>query len=52
MEATQNADVFVEVSGLLKTLATTLIKISGDLREAHSAAETLDALLQGFPKAP
>jgi aspartate ammonia-lyase len=32
VEATQNADVFVEVSGLLKALATSLIKISGDLR--------------------
>ncbi len=32
VEATQNADVFVEVSGLLKALASTLIKISGDLR--------------------
>jgi len=32
VEATQNADVFVEVSGLLKTLAATLIKVSGDLR--------------------
>ncbi len=29
-----------------------LRRFSGDLREAHSAAETLDALLQGFPKAP
>jgi aspartate ammonia-lyase len=32
VEATQNADVFVEVSGLLKALASTLVKISGDLR--------------------
>jgi aspartate ammonia-lyase len=32
VEATQNADAFVEVSGLLKALAATLIKISGDLR--------------------
>ncbi|MCY2925828.1 MAG: aspartate ammonia-lyase, partial [Planctomycetota bacterium] len=31
-EATQNADVFVEVSGILKALATSLIKISNDLR--------------------
>ena len=39
VEATQNADVFVEVSGLLKTLATTLIKISGDLRLLGSGPE-------------
>lgn len=32
VEATQNTDVFVEVSGLLKALASTLMKISGDLR--------------------
>lgn len=32
MDTTQNADVFAEVSGLLKACATTLIKISGDLR--------------------
>ena len=32
VDATQNADVFVEVSGLLKALASSLIKISGDLR--------------------
>ncbi|MCX6549580.1 MAG: lyase family protein, partial [Acidobacteria bacterium] len=39
VEATQNADVFVEVSGLLKALATTLIKISGDLRLMSSGPE-------------
>jgi len=32
VDCTQNADPFVEVSGILKALATTLIKISGDLR--------------------
>jgi len=32
IDGTQNADVFVEVSGLLKASATTLIKISSDLR--------------------
>ncbi len=32
IDTTQNADVFVEVSGLLKACATTLIKISNDLR--------------------
>ncbi len=39
VEATQNADAFVEVSGLLKALATTLIKISGDLRLLSSGPE-------------
>lgn len=32
VEATQNADVFAEVSGFLKTAAVNLAKISGDLR--------------------
>ena len=32
IDLTQNADVFVEVSGLLKTAAVTLAKIAGDLR--------------------
>jgi aspartate ammonia-lyase len=32
MDVTQNVDVFVEVSGLLKTAAVTLAKIAGDLR--------------------
>jgi aspartate ammonia-lyase len=32
MDLTQNNDVFVEVSGLLKACAVNLIKISGDLR--------------------
>lgn len=32
IDTTQNADVFVEVSGLLKACAVTLAKISGDLR--------------------
>lgn len=32
VEATQNADVFVEVSGIIKALAVTLMKISSDLR--------------------
>jgi aspartate ammonia-lyase len=31
-EATQNADIFVEVSGMLKALAVNLVKISSDLR--------------------
>ena len=39
VEATQNADVFVEVSGLLKTLASTLIKICGDLRLLSSGPD-------------
>jgi aspartate ammonia-lyase len=32
VDVTQNADVFVEVSGLMKAAATNLAKISGDLR--------------------
>jgi aspartate ammonia-lyase len=32
VEATQNADAFVEVSGILRTLATNLLKIANDLR--------------------
>ena len=32
IDTTQNADVFVEVSGLIKACSTTLIKISNDLR--------------------
>ena len=32
IDPTQNADVFVEVSGLLKACASTLIKVSNDLR--------------------
>jgi aspartate ammonia-lyase len=39
VEATQNADVFVEVSGLLKALASNLIKICGDLRLLSSGPE-------------
>jgi aspartate ammonia-lyase len=39
VEATQNADVFVEVSGLLKALASTLIKVSGDLRLLSSGPD-------------
>jgi aspartate ammonia-lyase len=39
VDATQNADVFVEASGLLKALAATLIKVSGDLRLLSSGPE-------------
>ncbi|BDU73531.1 aspartate ammonia-lyase [Mesoterricola silvestris] len=39
VEATQNLDALVEVSGLLKALATTLIKISTDLRVLSSGPE-------------
>jgi len=39
VEATQNADVLVEVSGLMKALASSLIKISGDLRLLSSGPE-------------
>ncbi|MDR2210968.1 MAG: aspartate ammonia-lyase [Spirochaetaceae bacterium] len=36
MDLTQNCDVFVEVSGLLKALGVNLIKIAGDLRLMNS----------------
>lgn len=36
MDLTQNQDVFVEVSGLLKALAVNLMKISNDLRLMNS----------------
>ena len=39
VEATQNLDTFVEVSGLLKALATTLIKVCSDLRLLSSGPE-------------
>jgi len=37
IDGTQNADVFVEVSGMLKACAVTMIKISGDLRLLSSS---------------
>jgi aspartate ammonia-lyase len=40
VEATQNADVFVEVSGILKALASSLLKVSSDLRLLSSGPET------------
>ncbi|MDR3670869.1 MAG: aspartate ammonia-lyase [Holophaga sp.] len=39
VEATQNLDTLVEVSGLLKALATTLIKLCSDLRLLSSGPE-------------
>lgn len=39
IENTQNADVFSEVSGILKAHATNLIKIANDLRLMHSYNE-------------
>jgi aspartate ammonia-lyase len=39
LENTQNADVFVEVSGILKALAATLIKICTDLRLMSSGPD-------------
>ncbi len=39
VEATQNADVFVEVSGTLKACAASLLKVSGDLRLLSSGPE-------------
>jgi len=40
VENTQNADVFVEVSGLLKACAASLIKICNDLRLLSSGPES------------
>jgi aspartate ammonia-lyase len=39
VEATQNTDVFVEVSGILKANAATLLKVSSDLRLLASGPE-------------
>jgi aspartate ammonia-lyase len=39
IEATQNADVFAEVSGILKACAVNLLKISSDLRLLSSGPE-------------
>jgi aspartate ammonia-lyase len=39
VEATQNADVFVEVSGILKACASSLLKVSSDLRLLSSGPE-------------
>lgn len=39
VEATQNADVFVEVSGILKACAASLVKICTDLRVLASGPE-------------
>ncbi|ABA88874.1 aspartate ammonia-lyase [Syntrophotalea carbinolica DSM 2380] len=39
IDATQNVDAFVEVSGILKALATNLLKISGDLRFLSSGPD-------------
>ena len=39
VEATQNADVFVEVSGILKACAASLLKICSDLRLLSSGPE-------------
>ena len=38
-DATQNADVFPEVSGILKAHAATLLKVAGDLRLMSSGPE-------------
>jgi len=40
VEATQNADVFVEVSGILKACAASLLKVSNDLRLLSSGPES------------
>jgi aspartate ammonia-lyase len=39
VEATQNLDAFVEVSGILKACATSLLKVSSDLRLMSSGPE-------------
>ncbi len=39
VEATQNVDAFVEVSGILKALATSLVKVSTDLRWLSSGPQ-------------
>lgn len=39
IDNTQNADVFVEVSGLIKTCAVSLIKVSNDLRLMSSGPD-------------
>ena len=39
VDATQNVDVFVEVSGILKACATNLVKIAGDLRLLSSGPD-------------
>lgn len=39
IDVTQNADVFVEVSGILKACATSIIKVTGDLRFLSSGPE-------------
>jgi aspartate ammonia-lyase len=39
IDNTQNADVFVEVSGLIKTYAVSLIKVSNDLRLMSSGPD-------------
>uniref|UniRef100_UPI003217C901 aspartate ammonia-lyase n=1 Tax=uncultured Draconibacterium sp. TaxID=1573823 RepID=UPI003217C901 len=39
IDGTQNADVFVEVSGILKACATNLLKISNDLRLLSSGPD-------------
>jgi aspartate ammonia-lyase len=49
-EATQNADVFVEVSGMLKACATNFCKIGGDLRLLASGPDTGFAELHLAPR--
>ena len=39
VDATQNADVFVEVSGILKACAVNLLKVTGDLRLLSSGPQ-------------
>ncbi|NQU41906.1 aspartate ammonia-lyase [bacterium] len=50
VDATQNADVFVEVSGILKACATSLLKIASDLRFLSSGPDAGIAELRLPPR--
>ena len=49
VEATQNADVFVEVSGMVNTVAVNLLKICGDLGSAGGPGAVLAKLSSPAP---
>jgi aspartate ammonia-lyase len=50
VEATQNADVFVEVSGILRALASNLLKIANDLRLLSSGPDAGLAEIRLLPR--
>jgi aspartate ammonia-lyase len=50
IEATQNTDVFVEVSGILRALASSLLKVSNDLRLLSSGPDAGFAELHMPPR--